>query len=1167
MRMFSDYEAILHRVRAVKRRALAMQATAGLLRALAAWCCTVVAAVGVESVFHFNPLGRTIILAVAALAVAGEFAYLALPHLLRLAGALAQPNDDEVARVIGDKFPAVRDTLVNGMQLARELSEKPDTRYSATLIETSFAELSRKVQNTDFTAAVEPRDRNRATRAFFAAALLPLASFTMFSPFQSAGYRLIHFSESFAAPAPFTFAIEPGNAEQLKGDSLVVTIRTIGYAPPREITVNERESDEQIFHPAVLQSSNGVFQYTFHGLKRTVDYYAEASAIESEHYRVTVNDRPEIRSLKVALVFPSYTRAQPVEQDENNGDVVGLTGTEAHVTIATNKPIVSAALLFTPVEQVGNIDTSDASGTTAVRAPAKHEHPNAEKKYFPLHADGNAVQGYFTVRESGTYHIELTDNDSIRSTDPIEYHVMALPDEYPSIQVLEPLPVTDVTDATKIGVIARIHDDYGFTKLVLRYRLAKSNFTSPWKEFKELSIPIETRATDQDAPYIWDISELSLVPEDQVEYYLEVYDNDVVSGPKSAKSAMLTLRLPSLDAVLKESDETQADANQDLQQATKQADELHKEIEQTMRELRQQAAQKNLSWQQQKKMQEILNKQNAIQQKIDDARQKLDEAMQKLESHEALSPETLQKYMELQKLFQDLKSPELMDAMKKMQQAMQQMSPEQMREAMKNFTFNEDEFRKSIERTEQLLKHIQAQQKTDQLIKQAEQLQKEQQQLQDQTQNAQNQQQKEQLSQSQQELQKQAEDLQKAAEDLQKEMKELGKDAPQKEMQQAEKSLDSAQTPQQMQNASQQIEQSQMSEAQQSQQNAKQGLQQFQQNMQSVQNAMKQHEQREATNEMRRSLQDMIDLSKREESLQEQTNSSQSNSAQLPELAKEQADALNDMNGVVNRMMKLSQKSFAVTPEMGRELGKAMRDMQSATSSLEQRQAPQSGQEEGSAMGDMNSAAMMMQQSLQKMAQGNNPGSGSPGGDGMQSFMQQLGQMAGEQEGINGQTQKMGNMNPGSLSMEQQAQMGRIAGQQAAVQQSLQKLQEKQDEMTGGKKNTLGDLNKIADEMQEVVKDMQNNNVNPETIRKQERILSRLLDASRSQHERDFDKNREGKTGQDVVRNSPDALPSALTQPKTSQDDVLRLLEQSYTKDYEERIKKYFEALQKANTQ
>jgi hypothetical protein len=79
--------------------------------------------------------------------------------------------------------------------------------------------------------------------------------------------------------------------------------------------------------------------------------------------------------------------------------------------------------------------------------------------------------------------------------------------------------------------------------------------------------------------------------------------------------------------------------------------------------------------------------------------------------------------------------------------------------------------------------------------------------------------------------------------------------------------------------------------------------------------------------------------------------------------------------------------------------------------------------------------------------------------------------------------------------------------EQEAVRKSLEQLN-KEAQAGGEQKNMLGDLDKIAEEMKEVVQNLTQNNVNPETLRKQERILSRLLDASKSMRERDYEKKR-----------------------------------------------------------
>ena len=103
--------------------------------------------------------------------------------------------------------------------------------------------------------------------------------------------------------------------------------------------------------------------------------------------------------------------------------------------------------------------------------------------------------------------------------------------------------------------------------------------------------------------------------------------------------------------------------------------------------------------------------------------------------------------------------------------------------------------------------------------------------------------------------------------------------------------------------------------------------------------------------------------------------------------------------------------------------------------------------------------------------------------------------------------------------------------------------------------------------MQEVVSGMNTEKLNDNIIQKQERILSKLLDAQRSINERDYEKNRESNTGKDIVRKSPADLNFSSGQGKDQiTDELNKAVQEGYTRDYEELIRKYYEALQKEGT-
>ena len=107
-----------------------------------------------------------------------------------------------------------------------------------------------------------------------------------------------------------------------------------------------------------------------------------------------------------------------------------------------------------------------------------------------------------------------------------------------------------------------------------------------------------------------------------------------------------------------------------------------------------------------------------------------------------------------------------------------------------------------------------------------------------------------------------------------------------------------------------------------------------------------------------------------------------------------------------------------------------------------------------------------------------------------------------------------------------------------------------------------GKLDDVAKDMQDVAKDLENRNVTEKTMEKQEHIESRLLDFQRANREREFSPRRTSNTGIDVVRASPGALPKKPGQDQL-REDLLRALDTKYTPDYEELIRKYFDALGK----
>jgi glycine cleavage system protein P-like pyridoxal-binding family len=277
------------------------------------------------------------------------------------------------------------------------------------------------------------------------------------------------------------------------------------------------------------------------------------------------------------------------------------------------------------------------------------------------------------------------------------------------------------------------------------------------------------------------------------------------------------------------------------------------------------------------------------------------------------------------------------------------------------------------------------------------------------------------------------------------------------------------------------------------------------------------------------------------------------------DFAQQQAGLQSDLTNVISQLYSLSQKSFAITTQMATAIGNSFSKMNQAVGSLSNRNTHAASQQQTDAMASLNQTAQELQNAIKNMGD-----QGQQGQGGMPSLLQQLGNMATQQQGINQGMMPFGSSGTGQLTPQQQAELSRLLGEQQAVQKSLEQLKE-ETEKYGNQDRVLGDLDKISKEMQEVIEEMRNKNVDENTVQKQERILSRLLDAQRSMRERDFEKQRRSNTGQDLTRESPKDIDFNLLDNKNKlQQDLLKAIESGFAKDYETIIRKYFESIEKS---
>lgn len=1161
------YKSLVEKLKSTRRNENLFLLTNSLLKVIGITSLVIFLAIVIESIAFGDITFRTILAGAIFITFIICFGLYFIPEFLRLLNIRNNPSILDIALRVGKFYPDIKDKIGNALQLIP--IHKNANGMSPELALAAFMKNYEESYNKDFNVIINKDDLKRNLIIYLIPFLLLSFSLIVFKDtFGESLFRITNFNKSFLPPVTFNLKVIPEKLTVSRGEKLNIEILINGTIPSK-IWLAIKENGQTKFDVfEVKQNIEGKYFFEINSIKNTLTYYAFSEwyneKIQSNTGIISVIDKPLIKSISGKLTYPSYTNLSPSYLDERNADITALIGSNANFNILTNKKLKSAKITFIKKNTMQENQINTIYDTI----------------YYNMNIRENKAEGNLRITETGFYFFQLIDTDGLTVENPINYSIIAQNDYFPEIYLITPTNDIEVNNNALLSIKSKISDDYGFNSLKLYYRLAESPYTTPDEKFSSIDIPINSKELSLEVPYIWNLNKLNIMPDDKFEFYLEVADNDIVNGPKKSKTQTIAIRLPSLREIQREAELTQEKIQQDLEKIMNEANEIKKDIEELNRELlKEKNIKKEANWSDKKKTEEIAKKQQELKDKLNDIQKKLEQTTEKLQDNNLISQETLEKYLELQKLMKQVDSPELRMMQQRMQDALKNMSQEELQKAMENFKFNDEQFRQAIERSMKLLKRIQAEQKTEGLKKRAEELAKQQDELANETKDSDlnNQQKQEELSKRQEKLKNELNSINKELNDLEKLMKEVGEEQmPMDELKESIESLKFNETSSEMQNAQQNIKKNDKNQANKSQKKASQNLKDFADKMNQMRENMRKQNIEETIQKMQKSISDLLELSKRQEKVKGQTDKSDYNSTSLPQFAQNQAQLFESLASVAKFMSELSQKSFAITSEMGIEIANALKEMRNAIEKMADRNPRQAAQSQQIAMSSINKTIGQMQdmlENLKQQSQGscNNPGGAGGGmgegnpmnmGQGM-SFSQRMQQLAAEQQAVNEAIQRMlqgGSSGQGKEQLEKQAQQSRISDKQGSAQKTIDELIKEQKQF-GGDKKKLDELEKISQEMKEILTEFKSKGPSSETLKRQERILSRLLDLQRSENERDYEKQREGKTAEDIFAPSPSALNLKDVDKDKYFRDLLKNNQQGFTKDYENLIKNYFERL------
>jgi len=1038
-------------------------------------------------------------------------------------------DDYHLARMIGDDQPDVRDDLLNALQLKASLAQMT-SGYSTALVEKALESVANKIESRDFSHIVPVAESRKAAR-LLEICLFCMALLIAFRPdyFRESAGRLLHPGREYAVELPFTVNSTRASFDVLGGDSVTVGFQCAGRFPDY-LTLNLQYPD-YVQEEILPVDSSGGCTYRINNLRHDIIYSAYFQnhspfkpwkRIGSHPDTIRVVNRPEILQVKTRFSFPEYT-GQPAQTQTNNATEFNLlAGTKFYFEARASKAIRNAHLRF-------------RSGPI-----------------LALNVSGDRAAGEFTVRNDDQFEIIVADEQQVTNLSPIKYRLRVTPDAFPSITLLSPQNDLDLTADMEIPLGIRISDDFGFSRAAIRYRLIKK-YTDYQANEAEAVFPLaRPQVTLHELDYAWNFGDLGLGPEDAVEFRVEIYDNDVLGGPKKAATASMVARFPSLNELFTEVNDQQDEITDDASKVLERLENTKKVLEEVSREL---LKKPELKWEQKKQLEEEVKKTREAAEKISQLGDQLDNLIEKSRDNQLFNAETLEKLSQVQEAFQDIMTPEMREALDKLQSAIDKMDAQEVQKALTNFKTTQEQFSQELDRLLKIFRRIRIEQNVDELVRRFNDLAERQQQVNSELEKApaSDQQKMDELAQTENAIKKDTEIAQDLMQKTAQDMAEFPM-MPNAEMQQLIEKMQAMQLPLEQKQATAAMRKGNKSQAGQAGRKSQQDLESLQAQMEQFRTELKQRNMADVMADFRRILNKTMQLSRTQEELSQTIRNTPRQSDQIMDVAVEQNQAQQNLARLIKDLIDLSGKTFGVTPRIGKNLGQAATNMRNSVSEMEDRNPAQAARSAEQATASLNMTALELMGAMQQLQ-----ASGSS--TGFESYLQQLQKMAGQQQGLNDDTQMLGLGSQGG----DQYTMQQMAARQQQIRQSLQQLQ---DQMQPGDNRQSGDLGGIAKDMDEVIKDLQNNQVLRRTIERQQRILSRLLDAQKSLRTQDYKEERQSKTGAEIVRISPDGLPANRGEHRTLlQENLEKALRDGYSKEYEDLIRHYFEQLSRETTE
>lgn len=979
-------------------------------------------------------------------------------------------SNEQAAIIIGNHFGEVRDKLLNVLQLQ-------SSGFSSTLAEAMIAQRSKEFETLTFSQAID-KERLKKQLPYFVLVFLFSTLVYLMNPnvFTVGAKRIIEYNVPYHLTAPFD--VEFSNSfEVFSGEDIEIEYTLRGNSVPTKTAVVFENTERAALY------ENDVYKYTFHNLNSNQQFFIKAGKYMLGPYNIKVLEKPLLQFAKIKVRYPEYLN----RQDEQ---------------ISLSKRI--------DLPQGSKLDWS-------LRA--------LEGNSIHLLVDDSVVQDDFALNHqmilsSNTQYSVFVSNQFRKDTLINDFEIRVVADAYPQITVEE---FEDEMLLGKRMIKGFVKDDYGFHKLHFVYQIDDN-------DYKRKEIPISKNVIEQGFEYFFD--EQTLLDETgrkTLSYYFEVADNDALNGFKTTRSPRKQLQKPSVN----ESGQAREEARKAMEESQKNIEELAKQLDlaKAKQNLQQQ---KDLDWKDQKKLSEISKGFQDLQKRIEQTKTQYEKKRQS-EQTKDLPPHLQDKMEMMDELFNNLLDEKTQKALEDLQKRLEDSNKDDAVKALEELDLTKENLLKDLERNLELFKRLDFEIGFEKALEEIKELKKEQEELI-----------KEDLGEKEQEKQNELLDKMK---DVAEELKRL-----QKENQELEEPFDvdfgekeSQEAQDMMQQASDKLQKNK--NAGKEQQGAKDALDKLDDKLSQSMQDSQEADDAEDLDKMRQLQENLIALSFMQEDVYRATTQYRTNEPGFRNAGRNQRQIKEDFNMVRDSLDALSKRVLQLAFYIGKELDQLDASLARSMFAFAEGESRTANQNSRESMTNFNNLALLFSEVMEQMQQQqkskskpgqgscNKPGSGNPKPSMSESRkklesinrkMKELNEKMKQEQG-----EKQGGSKPGDKPGEQKSgkpgqgeggsagDIAKMAAEQQALRDAMRRLSEE------AMKNGQGELAKELKEMEKQLEDNESQllkkQISQELIRRQEQILSKMLESEKSWREQEQDQKRESNSGDKKQLSNEDA--------------------------------------------